>query len=89
MPVPSAKTRTEQIKNAVEAAQATNQERDSEAAQEKAAPKEKVGMGRDDSDANKTRLLKDMEERAVAAEGQGNKAKAADIRARMKQLEEM
>jgi gas vesicle protein len=93
------RNRGEVIDSAVEAAEGSNQERDSRAAQQRAAAeaaakeakrvKEKAGVGRDDSETNKQRLLKEMEARAKAAESQGNKAKAAEIRARMKQLEEL
>jgi len=92
-------TRQEQIDSAVEAAEGTNRSRDSRAAQaaERAAAeakearrvKEKSGVGRDDSESNKTRLLKQMEERALAAKARGDSKKADEIRARMKQLEEL
>jgi len=95
--VPDREDRAAQIDNAVQAADNSNRERDARdaqakadaAAKEAARVKEKVSMGRDDSEANKIRLLKGMEERAVAAKARGDHKKATEIRARMKQLEEM
>lgn len=90
-PIPTAEERLNQIDSAVDAAVGTNQARDSKAAQEKekAEVKEKTGVGRDHSDQNKARLLAQMEARAKAFEAQGKKEKAAEIRARMKELEAM
>ena len=85
------KNRADQIDAAVEAAVGTNQSRDSKAAQEResAPPAEKRGTGSDNSEANKRALLAQMEERAQLAESKGNSDMAAEIRARMKALEEM
>lgn len=38
----------------------------------KAAPKEKVGVGRDDSEANKRRLIGELQTRVAAARAAGN-----------------
>lgn len=92
-------TRADVIDAAVEASVGTNQSRDSKAAQVREAAmaarkeaervKEKAGVGRDDSEANKERLLKQMETKAQNAEARGDTAKAAEIRGRMKQLKDM
>lgn len=65
----------------------TVQERDSAAAQK--AEQEKVGTGQDNSSENKRILLEQMAQRVAAYERAGNKAKAAETRARMKELEAM
>lgn len=78
----------EKVRGAADNANSTLQKRDSQAAQEKET-KESVGTGRDNSDENKRILLQQMEARAQAYEKQGKSAKAAETRARMKQLEEM
>lgn len=76
-----------------EKASSTVQERDSEASQKAEAAKkvveEKTGTGQDNSAENKRVLLQQMESRAAAAEKRGDKAKAAEIRGRMKELEAM
>lgn len=72
-------------------ANGTLQERDSQASQAAEAAKkvveEKTGTGRDNTDENKRVILSQMAARAAAAEKAGNKQKAAEIRARMKEVE--
>lgn len=79
--------KVEEAEGIVDKANQSLQERDSKAAQDKDT-EEKAGVGKDNSDENKKILLKDMEERAAAYEKLGKREKAAEVRARMKELEQ-
>lgn len=64
------------------------QERDSAAAQQK-AQEEKAGVGEDNTQRNKSPLLEMARKRLAIAVEKGDKAKAEQIRAQIKELEAM
>lgn len=76
-----------------EKASSTVQERDSEASQKAEAAKkvveEKTGTGQDNTEANKAPLLDMARKRLQIAIDKGDKAKAEQIRAQIKELENM